>query len=97
VTHLTEERGQLAFDFLPPPIDVAFLAQAAAGRGRSRTQLRRLHDLFAPAVTTAGPDGIAAFGSSHTCDNSKATESLSCDINDIGHALPAAGFAGRWR
>jgi hypothetical protein len=83
-------------DFLPPSVDVAFLAQAAAGHGRSRTQVRRLHDLFVPAVTAAGPGGVAAFRASRTCNDSKATESLSCDVNDLGH-VPPAGIAGNGR
>jgi hypothetical protein len=44
-----------------------------------------LHDLFISAVTAAGPDGVAAFGSSRTCNNSQATESLTCDIDETGH------------
>jgi len=55
VTQITEELGGLGLDFLPPAVDVALLAQAAAGHGRSRTQVRRLHDLFVPAVTAAAP------------------------------------------
>jgi hypothetical protein len=47
--------------------------------------VRRLHDLFISAVTAAGPDGVAALGSSRTCNNSQATESLTRDVNDIGH------------
>jgi hypothetical protein len=81
-----------ALDFLPSAVDVALLAQAAAGHGRSRTQVRRLHDLFVPAVTAAAPDGVAALGSSHACLNSKAAESLSCDINDIGRAPSCRGM-----
>src|SRR4051812_28705042 len=46
-----EAGGGLGLDFLPPAVDVALLAQAAAGRGRSRAQVRRLHDLFISAVT----------------------------------------------
>jgi hypothetical protein len=92
VTQITEELGGLGLDFLPPAVDVALLAQAAAGHGRSRTQVRRLHDLFVPAVTAAAPDGVAALGSSHACLNSKAAESLSCDINDIGRAPSCRGM-----
>jgi hypothetical protein len=44
-----------------------------------------LHDLFVPAVTAAGPGGVTAFRPSRTRNDSKATESLSCDINDFGH------------
>jgi hypothetical protein len=54
-----------------------------------------LHDFFISAVTAAGPDGVAALGSSRTCTNSQATESLTRDINDIDMAVPNVAAGGR--